>query len=182
VDSLGSELSETIVPSRTKCRTITERTPPTEVCHGQSSMSLVGNIRARLAGITLLALFAYAACCTWAMSFWCSRFSIGVTAGRGYLDICDAPIAVEPHVNTTWCPRIHGSFECKRVDINSNAMRVIWVPLWAPVGMCFLYCAWRWRCASASHERFECAHCGYDLTGNTSGICPECGIARVEGK
>jgi hypothetical protein len=22
-----------------------------------------------------------------------------------------------------------------------------------------------------------CAHCGYDLTGNTSGICPECGTA-----
>ncbi len=21
----------------------------------------------------------------------------------------------------------------------------------------------------------KCEHCGYDLTGNTSGVCPECG-------
>ena len=27
----------------------------------------------------------------------------------------------------------------------------------------------------------RCARCGYNLTGNSSGICPECGIAISEG-
>jgi hypothetical protein len=25
-------------------------------------------------------------------------------------------------------------------------------------------------------SRGQCIHCGYDLTGNMSGVCPECGI------
>jgi hypothetical protein len=29
----------------------------------------------------------------------------------------------------------------------------------------------RWR----RRKRGLCIHCGYDLTGNTSGVCPECG-------
>ena len=24
----------------------------------------------------------------------------------------------------------------------------------------------------------QCAHCAYDLTGNESGVCPECGAAK----
>jgi hypothetical protein len=31
----------------------------------------------------------------------------------------------------------------------------------------------RWR------ERGQCVGCGYDLRGNVSGICPECGSGRV---
>lgn len=25
-----------------------------------------------------------------------------------------------------------------------------------------------------------CKHCGYDLTGNVTGVCPECGRARLD--
>ena len=28
---------------------------------------------------------------------------------------------------------------------------------------------------SAPGARYQCRKCGYDLTGNTSGVCPECG-------
>ncbi len=31
------------------------------------------------------------------------------------------------------------------------------------------------------HRPFQCVHCSYDLTGNTSGVCPECGNA-LEGQ
>jgi hypothetical protein len=24
----------------------------------------------------------------------------------------------------------------------------------------------------------QCPHCGYDLTGNVSGVCPECGNSK----
>lgn len=53
------------------------------------------------------------------------------------------------------------------------------LPLWALFGILLIYptvaltCgplrAWRRR------NRGLCVKCGYDLTGNTSGICPECG-------
>ena len=33
--------------------------------------------------------------------------------------------------------------------------------------------------ARPSHESGKCHVCGYDLTGNVSGICPECGTAFV---
>ncbi len=28
----------------------------------------------------------------------------------------------------------------------------------------------------------KCLHCGYDLTGNTSGTCPECGKPSIKGE
>jgi len=44
----------------------------------------------------------------------------------------------------------------------------------APVGLIVgIFAHWRWR-------RFRiigrCSRCGYDLTGNTSGLCSECGL------
>ena len=35
---------------------------------------------------------------------------------------------------------------------------------------------WGWRrFKKNSHQRELCGHCGYNLTGNVSGVCPECG-------
>jgi uncharacterized paraquat-inducible protein A len=31
--------------------------------------------------------------------------------------------------------------------------------------------------AQGRRARGQCAECGYDLTGNTSGVCPECGTS-----
>ena len=33
----------------------------------------------------------------------------------------------------------------------------------------------RWRRRKLRRENHQCVHCGYDLTANTTGICPECG-------
>src|SRR5947207_1159557 len=47
------------------------------------------------------------------------------------------------------------------------------LPLWPlPLPALFLFLAMRRR-RSADHS--VCRHCSYDLTGNVSGICPECG-------
>ena len=38
------------------------------------------------------------------------------------------------------------------------------------------------RRASIRHRRWRdglCVHCGYDLTGNESGVCPECGTTTA---
>jgi len=43
----------------------------------------------------------------------------------------------------------------------------------AAVSAKFVYSCLRWR-AAVSDGR-TCSECGYDLTGNVSGTCPECG-------
>jgi len=49
------------------------------------------------------------------------------------------------------------------------------IPLWCPLLLALIPSAflwWRdWRHTSPGH----CRKCGYDLTGNESGVCPECG-------
>jgi hypothetical protein len=48
------------------------------------------------------------------------------------------------------------------------------IPLWAPLLLAGMPTFWFWlrgRCKKPGH----CQRCGYDLTGNTSGVCPECG-------
>lgn len=56
------------------------------------------------------------------------------------------------------------------------------VPWWGFVAVAVLLVYWRrrvWRCAAWRRERRIqmglCPNCGYNLTGNTSGRCPECG-------
>lgn len=53
------------------------------------------------------------------------------------------------------------------------------IPLWLPFVIAAAPAAWLW-----SHTRQRpagrCEHCDYDLTGNISGICPECGQSAAE--
>jgi hypothetical protein len=39
---------------------------------------------------------------------------------------------------------------------------------------------WRWHRDHRSTSFARCIRCHYNLTGNTSGVCPECGTAVVE--
>lgn len=48
------------------------------------------------------------------------------------------------------------------------------IPLWIPT-VCFLALGLALRPRSGPAGRPVCHKCGYDLTGNVSGICPECG-------
>ncbi len=46
----------------------------------------------------------------------------------------------------------------------------ILIATWVPT-------AWLWWFGRRKHPPGHCPHCGYDLTGNESGVCPECGRA-----
>jgi hypothetical protein len=50
------------------------------------------------------------------------------------------------------------------------------VPLWIPLGVMLPPTAWVWL--NDRRRRGACPRCRYDLTGNTTGVCPECG-ARI---
>ena len=54
----------------------------------------------------------------------------------------------------------------------------IYVPLWIPLVIALIPTIWLWR-GSRQILPGVCS-CGYDLTGNVSGVCPECGERRQD--
>lgn len=47
------------------------------------------------------------------------------------------------------------------------------IPYWVLLFPSAIATLWLWR--SDRYVKIGCTQCGYDLTGNVSGICPECG-------
>lgn len=52
----------------------------------------------------------------------------------------------------------------------------ILVPLWLPLLLSLIPTAYLWY-KDRRIPRGHCQKCGYDLTGNASGVCPECGTS-----
>lgn len=50
------------------------------------------------------------------------------------------------------------------------------VPLWIPLVLVGVLTLIAWRRERHQHPSGRCQRCGYDLTGNVSGRCPECGM------
>ncbi len=49
------------------------------------------------------------------------------------------------------------------------------VPFWKPLALITVPTAFLWWLDRRRTPPGHCHHCGYDLTGNVSGVCPECG-------
>ncbi len=49
------------------------------------------------------------------------------------------------------------------------------VLLWAPLLLMIFATVFLWRWERRIYLPGHCQHCSYNLTGNVSGICPECG-------
>ncbi len=57
------------------------------------------------------------------------------------------------------------------------------LPLWMPLALLLVSTASVWWLDRRRIPPGHCQHCGYDLTGNVSGRCPECGtLIEREGK
>jgi hypothetical protein len=70
-------------------------------------------------------------------------------------------------------------FRDRLIDKGIGPMHVWTVPFWFALGIPMLLPTIRTSIATrrwyASARRGECMICRYDLTGNVSGVCPECG-------
>jgi hypothetical protein len=70
---------------------------------------------------------------------------------------------------------------CADQRTGANPVYLIAVPYWLPVLITAIMPSWwvalqrRRRLRAWRSRAGLCVSCGYDLTGNTSGVCPECG-------
>jgi hypothetical protein len=68
--------------------------------------------------------------------------------------------------------------------VNSGGIHFLFLPFWMPFLVLAAYPAFvliGWLRRSRDPKEGHCRKCGYDLTGNVSGVCPECG-KRIERK
>lgn len=56
----------------------------------------------------------------------------------------------------------------------------VFVPLWIPLGLFLVPTAFLWSRDRRRIPFGHCQKCGYDLTGNVSGVCPECGATAAK--
>jgi hypothetical protein len=52
-----------------------------------------------------------------------------------------------------------------------------WLPLWIPLALVALPTFVLWWLERRPYPAGRCQQCRYDLTGNMTGVCPECGVA-----
>jgi hypothetical protein len=66
--------------------------------------------------------------------------------------------------------------DCLLLPTSQTALGQRWfiVPLWLLFVICVVPTAWAWR-GRGRRGVNACATCGYALTGNVTGRCPECG-------
>ena len=123
--------------------------------------------------LTALTLLLALGCGPWEAWYSSREFFLGVDRGtvyyfRGYFVEQAwhfAPTRVEP-------PE---SWASLWPDFTSRLHRF---PLWIPLALFVIWTAFAWRSYVRNQPRFgTCSSCGYDLSGNLSGVCPECGVA-----
>ena len=57
----------------------------------------------------------------------------------------------------------------------SMSVLEVWLPLWIPFVLVAVPTAFLWWRDRHRIPPGRCQKCGYNLTGNVSGVCPECG-------
>jgi hypothetical protein len=109
-------------------------------------------------------------------------FAVEAISGRVTVGV----LRIAPEVDTysvedSWSLSLAGARMCVEV---SDPETIVWglsLPFWMPFTLFAAYPVVvfgrvLWKRTPAWRRRHGlCARCGYDLRGNTSGVCPECG-------
>jgi hypothetical protein len=69
------------------------------------------------------------------------------------------------------------SFWLPSADLHAD-WGLVSLPVWIPTAVFTLAAAWSWW-RSRGYPPGHCRRCGYNLTGNASGRCPECGTPSL---
>jgi hypothetical protein len=82
-------------------------------------------------------------------------------------DMHALPVTLAPsrHLRAKWLPSIR----------TRPGRWGVLVPFWMPFLLVAIPTAYLWHLDRRRFPRGHCQRCGYDLTGNVSGVCPECG-------
>jgi hypothetical protein len=75
-------------------------------------------------------------------------------------------------------PRLAHVLWCGHVGLNPWVSEVC-VPCWMLAAAAAVPTAWLWWRDSRRTPPGACPTCSYDLSGNTTGICPECGAPAL---
>ena len=134
-------------------------------------------------GLSVLMLSSWLLSYFWSLDASVTRFAVRLRAGASVLNWWESSVdfswpefrisrsSRETLLSNEWLP--------SRLSMNVNPggyLSVVIIPLWIPIGITalltvILFYRDRRRCIPPGH----CRKCGYDLTGNMSGVCPECG-------
>lgn len=68
-------------------------------------------------------------------------------------------------------------FHVWTVPTSGGTRTSVYVPIWFVAGLVGSPTVWLWL-RDRRRAPGLCCKCGYDLRGNTSGVCPECGAVR----
>lgn len=141
---------------------------------------------------TVLLLMIYVASVWWSIVLWMNqRRCVVAVAGAVFYSRVDPPGSASPSARQpglkwsierlersaiVWMPKYEeATFDASRPRRVHGSYEDLWIPLWIPlvliaVASVLLWWLDRWRPLPG-----HCRKCGYDLTGNVSGRCPECG-------
>lgn len=110
-----------------------------------------------------------------------SKYHLSVTAQE--LEVVVAVAKSSPHPSKDLDLMV-GPFGFIAQSVGASRIRIITLPPWLVLMIFALFASYvvlRWvirRCRTTNLPS-SCIQCGYDLTGNASGVCPECGTAVV---
>jgi hypothetical protein len=145
-----------------------------------------------------LLLLSVATGVLWVRSYWINdNYGIshrsGIGTERGELTVMiagpDSNFSFEREYSHEQLPRSDETYNPRRVAAHTwnlvvahgeqfPGLRIIVVKLWAiVVPLACPFAIMTWRLGRRGRSNRSCSHCGYNLAGNTSGVCPECGTA-----
>ena len=138
------------------------------------------------AGFCVVTLLATASSVFWTIR--CTSANHSVTLSRGAVEHLWRPPAVRDYIaplcefqslKSEWernrCNQIR--WVCGLEDYEGVCWTII--PLWIPLCAAIPPTLWLWL-RRRHHKEGHCRSCGYDLTGNLSGRCPECGTLLTQ--
>ncbi len=133
--------------------------------------------RRTIIALMLSAVFVVVAIMSFKWSIYAASGHFGILIGRGgvgclytYRSRSSVVLNMKTIDRTFWLPKYHST---KNASFDST---FVFIPIWCLTPFVFIPTFLLWRKDRRTPEG-HCVNCGYNLTGNVSGKCSECGKA-----